>query len=173
MQTLAAVFGSPGARLTIETLNLADPRDGEVLVSLRAAGVCHSDYHVMSGQAGHELPVVLGHEGAGVVVATGEGVTRTNVGDHVVLSWIPYCNSCFYCENTQTHLCKTFVKPLWAGTMLDDTCRLSREDGSPVFHLSMLGCWADYAVVPQECCMPLREDVPFEVAALLGCSVVP
>ncbi|WP_170424177.1 zinc-binding dehydrogenase [Ruegeria arenilitoris] len=170
MKSRAAVMYGKAEPLVVETLDLAPPRKGEVLVRMGAAGVCHSDYHVISGQADHELPVVLGHEGAGQVVRLGEGVRDLSVGDHVVLSWIPYCGDCFFCRHEQTHLCKTYEAPLWDGTMMDGTCRLSNSDG-PVRHLSMLACWADHVVVPQESCVRIDKSVPFEVAALLGCAV--
>ncbi|MBO9446935.1 Zn-dependent alcohol dehydrogenase [Ruegeria sp. R14_0] len=170
MKSRAAVMYSKAEPLVVETLDLAPPRKGEVLVRMGAAGVCHSDYHVISGQAQHELPVVLGHEGAGQVVRLGEEVTDLAVGDHVVLSWIPYCGDCFFCRHEQTHLCKAYETPLWDGTMMDGTCRLSNSDG-PVRHLSMLACWADHVVVPQESCVRIDKSVPFEVAALLGCAV--
>ena len=170
MKAQAAVMYATNAPLKVETLDLAPPRAGEVLIRMGAAGVCHSDYHVMSGQAGHDLPVVLGHEGAGEVIAVGEGVSNLAPGDHVVLSWIPYCGDCFFCAHDQTHLCQSYKTPLWAGTMMDGTCRLTNADG-PVRHLSMLACWSDTVVVPQECCIPIDKSVPFEVAALLGCAV--
>ena len=141
------------------------------MVEIRAAGVCHSDYHVMSGQAAHPLlPVVLGHEGAGVVTALGEGVERLKVGDHVVLNWIPACGQCFYCGKEESQLCKTYVGPLWDGTMPDGSCRLSKE-GKPFRHLGMLACWAERTVVPQESCVVIDKGLPFEIAALLGCAV--
>ncbi len=170
MQIQAAVLDKPGSDLIVETLELDSPKQGEVLVRLGAAGVCHSDYHVMSGRAGHDLPVVLGHEGAGMVVSVGEDVDRVVPGDHVVLSWIPFCGECFYCRHDKTYLCKAYLESLWAGTMPDGSCRLSR-DGNDVRHLSMLACWADHAVVPQQSCIVMRKDIPFEVAALLGCAV--
>ena len=158
------------APLTIETLELAEPGPREVCIKIGASGVCHSDYHVITGQAPHERPVVLGHEGVGVVISTGEGVTGVEVGDHMVLSWIPYCGTCFHCEHGQTHLCRTYIDPLQAGTMLDGTCRLSK-DGHPYRHLSMLATWAEHAVVPQKSCVKIEKAVPFEVAALIGCAV--
>lgn len=170
MEVRAAVLHDVGRELEIETLDLAPPQAGEVVIEVRAAGICHSDYHVMSGQSAHPLPVVLGHEGAGVVAAVGADVTKVAVGDHVVLNWIPACGSCFWCRKGQTHLCKTYAGPLWDGTLLDGTCRLSR-DGKPYRHLGMLACWAERAVVPQESCVKIGKQVPFEVAALLGCAV--
>ena len=170
MEVRAAALHAANAALQVETLDLAPPAVGEVLVAIGASGVCHSDYHVISGQAGHDLPVVLGHEGAGVVTAVGDQVTRVAPGDHVVLSWIPFCGECHFCRNDQTHLCRTYIGPLWAGTMLDGTNRLSK-DGRPYRQLSMLATWADHAVVPEQACIPISPSVPFEVAALLGCAV--
>ncbi|WP_170328500.1 zinc-binding dehydrogenase [Ruegeria arenilitoris] len=170
MKVQAAVMYGVGEPLRVEELELAEPKAGEVRLRMGAAGVCHSDYHVMSGQSGHELPVVLGHEGAGTITAVGAGVEDIAVGDHVVLSWIPYCGKCFFCEHAQTHLCQAYKAPLWDGTMMDGTCRFSNAHG-PVRHLSMLGCWADNVVVPQESCVPIDKAVPFEIAALLGCAV--
>jgi len=170
MKVQAAVMYGVGDALEVETLELAKPQAGEVCLRMGAAGVCHSDYHVMSGQAGHDLPVVLGHEGAGVVTAIGQDVQDLAVGDHVVLSWIPYCGTCFFCDHAQTHLCQTYKTPLWDGTMMDGTSRFSNAEG-PVRHLSMLACWADTVVVPQESCIRMDKSVPFEIAALLGCAV--
>ncbi|SLN13331.1 NDMA-dependent alcohol dehydrogenase [Roseovarius albus] len=171
MKAQAAVMYSVNAPLKVEALDLSPPGRGEVLIRMGAAGVCHSDYHVISGQAGHDLPVVLGHEGAGEIVALGEGVTDFALGDHVVLSWIPYCDACFFCDHNQTHLCQTYKGPLWDGTMMDGTCRFFSNAGGPVRHLSMLACWADHVVVPQESCVRMDKAVPFEIAALLGCAV--
>ena len=170
MKVGAAVLYEVGKPLTVERLDLAPPDAGEVLVRMGASGVCHSDYHVMSGQAGHDLPVVLGHEGAGEIVSVGDGVSSLAPGDHVVLSWIPFCGDCFYCNRDQTHLCKAFIGPLWEGTMADGTTRLSR-DGHAYRHLSMLATWADHAVVPEPSCIRISKSVPFEVGALLGCAV--
>ena len=170
MKARAAVMYGVGQPLRVEELELAEPGPGEVSLRMGAAGVCHSDYHVMSGQAGHELPVVLGHEGAGTVTALGDGVEGLEIGDHVVLSWIPYCGKCFFCKNEQTHLCQAYKTPLWDGTMLDGTCRFSNAQ-KPVRHLSMLACWADTVVVPQISCVKIDKAVPFEIAALLGCAV--
>ena len=170
MDVKAAVLHEVGRDLVVENLDLEPPQAGEVLVEVRAAGVCHSDYHVMTGQSAHPLPVVLGHEGAGIVTAVGPDVTKVAVGDHVVLNWIPACGDCFWCRKEQSHLCKTYVGPLWDGTLLDGTCRLSRN-GQAYRHLGMLACWAEHAVVPQESCVRIGKQVPFEVAALLGCAV--
>lgn len=170
MKIQAAVFYQPNVPFKIETLNLEAPKAGEVLVKIAAAGVCHSDWHLMTGATRHALPVVPGHEGGGVVKAVGPGVTRLKPGDHVVLNWAPNCGTCFYCLNNRPSLCETYVESIWAGTMMDGTTRLSKN-GEPVYHFSATACFADYTVVPQECCVPLDKDIPLTIAALIGCAV--
>ena len=170
MKIKAAVFYEPNIPFQIETLDLAKPQTGEVLVKIAAAGICHSDWHLMTGATKHAVPVVPGHEGAGVVEAVGAGVTHVKPGDHVTLNWAPNCGHCFYCLNDRPSLCETYLGPLWAGTMLDGTSRLSKS-GRPVYHFSALACFAEYAVVPAQCCVPLSKDVPLTIAALIGCAV--
>lgn len=170
MKIRAAVFYEVGKPFQVETLELAEPRAGEVLVKIAAAGVCHSDWHLMTGATRHPTPVVPGHEGAGVVETVGAGVSRVRPGDHVALNWAPSCGECFYCLRGRPSLCQTFVGPIWAGTMLDGTTRLTL-DGRPVYHFSALACFAEYVVVPDVCCVPLSKQVPLSVAALIGCAV--
>jgi len=170
MKIQAAVFYEPGVPFAVETLDLAPPREGEVLVRVAAAGVCHSDWHLMTGATRHTVPVVPGHEGAGVVVAVGPGVSRVQVGQNVALNWAPSCGACFYCLHDRPSLCGTYVGPIWAGTMMDGTTRLSK-DGAPVYHFSALACFADHTVAPEECCVPIDPAVPLTVAALIGCAV--
>lgn len=171
MQIHAAVLEQPNTPFQIETLTLDDPRDGEVLVRIVASGVCHSDYHLVTGDTKHPLPVVCGHEGAGVVESVGPNVTRVQVGDHVTLSWTPDCGECFYCERGQPNLCETYTEPIWNGVMLDGTTRLHRANGDPVYAYCGLATFAEYAVVPQQSCVPIRQDVSLEAAALVGCAV--
>ncbi|HSG18719.1 MAG TPA: Zn-dependent alcohol dehydrogenase [Anaerolineae bacterium] len=170
MKTRAAVLYEPHQPFKIESVELAPPADGEVLVKMAAAGVCHSDYHLVTGGTKHPMPVVAGHEGAGLVEAVGDGVIGIKVGDPVALNWAPNCGECFYCLRDRPNLCTTYVGPLWAGTMMDGTTRLS-IGGQPVYHFSAVACFADYTVVPQECCVSLRNDLPLDVAALIGCAV--
>ena len=170
MKTRAAVLYETNRPFEIEALDLEPPRAGEVLVKVAAAGICRSDWHLVTGATQHPLPVVPGHEGAGIVEAVGEGVTRVGPGDHVVLNWAPNCGSCFYCLHNRPSLCATYVEPIWAGTMMDGTPRLSKN-GQPVYHYCALACFAEYTVVPQESCVSLREAVPFPVGALIGCAV--
>lgn len=167
----AAVFHEARRPFAIEELHLAEPGDGEVLVRVKAAGICHSDWHLMTGATSHPVPVVPGHEGAGVIEALGSGVDGLAVGDHVALNWAPSCGSCFYCDRGRPSLCGTYVESIWAGTMLDGTTRLSRADGTPVFHFSALACFAEACVVPQQCCVRLPDSVPFPIAAVIGCAV--
>ena len=170
MKTRAAVLPAPRHPFQIEELDLAPPKAGEVRVKIAAAGVCHSDWHLVTGATTHALPVVPGHEGAGIVDAIGPGVTRLGVGDHVALNWAPACGHCFYCLHDKPNLCETYTDPTWAGTLMDGTTRFSR-DGAPVYQFSALGCFAEYCVVPVECCVVLPKTVPLTVAALIGCAV--
>ena len=171
MEIQAAVLYGVNEKLRVETLDLAPPQTGEVLVKMGAAGVCHSDYHVITGDASQVLPCVLGHEGAGEVVEVGAGVTKVKVGDHVILNWLPHCGTCFYCQNSQTNLCTAYHGPIWAGTMMDGTVRLTNQAGEPVRHLSSIATWANYSVVPEAFCVIIKDEVPFDVASLIGCGV--
>src|SRR5262245_61599085 len=108
MKIRAAVFEEPHRPFSIEVLDLEPPRAGEVLVQVAAAGVCHSDWHLMTGATQHPVPVVPGHEGAGVVTEVGPGVASVKPGDHVILSWAPNCGSCFYCLHERPNLCAAF-----------------------------------------------------------------
>ena len=168
--TEAAVLYETNSDLVVESLNLAVPGPTEVFVQMGAAGICHSDVHVISGQAKQIMPCVLGHEGAGRVTSVGEEVSRVIVGDHVVLSWLPYCKSCYHCVRGKTHLCKTFQTQVGNGTLMDGTCRFNNSSG-PVRQLGSLGCWSESVVVPEECCVSVDKSIPFEIAALLGCAV--
>jgi NDMA-dependent alcohol dehydrogenase len=166
----AAVLYEPQSRFVIEELTLDGPKAGEVLVRIAASGVCHSDYHLVSGATKHPMPVVPGHEGAGVVEAVGAGVNRVQIGNHVTLNWAPDCGHCFYCLRGKPNLCETFIEPIWGGTMLDGTPRLHRN-GQHIYHFCGLASFGEFAVVPQESCVPIRRDVPLKVAALVGCAV--
>jgi S-(hydroxymethyl)glutathione dehydrogenase / alcohol dehydrogenase len=171
MQIRAAVLDAPGEKFRCETVELQEPRAGEVLVKVEAVGICHSDWHLVTGDTKHPFPLVAGHEGAGTVAALGPE-TRSGLGpgDLVALNWAPSCGDCFYCLSGRPALCDTYVKPIWAGTMLDGTTRLSR-DGVPVFHYSALACFADYCVVPEQCCVKIPDAFNPEIAAVIGCAV--
>src|SRR5262249_46686171 len=113
MKITAAILPEPQQSFVIDELALEEPRAGEVLVHIAASGVCHSDYHLVSGATKHPMPVVAGHEGAGIVEAVGAGVSSIKVGDHVVLNWAPDCGHCFYCQHAKPNLCEAFIGPIW------------------------------------------------------------
>ena len=170
MQIRAVTLNTVGEPVQVETLELAQPLSGEVLVAMGAAGICHSDQHAISGHHGAEIPCVLGHEGAGEVVAIGPAVERVRVGDRVALNWIPSCGNCFYCSRNQKHLCSEGLQRIWSGYLQDGTSRISR-DGQPIMHYCGISTWADHMVVSEASCQRIPDAVPFEVAALIGCGV--
>ena len=150
-------------------LDLAPPGPGEALVRLHASGVCHSDLNAIDGTAATRCPAVLGHEGAGVVEQVGDGVALAP-GTRVVLSWLPACGRCEECTRGLEHLCSAAWEGMASGGLLDGRPRLSRA-GEPVHHYSFLSTFAERAVVPAPCCIPIPDGVPFDVAALAGCAV--
>ena len=167
----AAVLREVNAPLSVEEVELAEPGPGEVAVRLAASGICHSDWNVITGSTPNPMPVVLGHEGAGVVEAVGEGVTEVAPGDHVVLSWLPSCGRCFYCTRGRGVLCDAAMADMFEGTLPGGSVALS-QNGAPLYHYSFLSTFAERCVVPESCCVKIREDVPLEVAALVGCAVM-
>jgi S-(hydroxymethyl)glutathione dehydrogenase/alcohol dehydrogenase len=165
-----AVLERTGGLLQVCELELAPPGPEEVLVRVHASGVCHSDWNAVDGTATTRCPAVLGHEGAGVVEAVGERVRRVSIGDRVALSWAPWCGECEECLRDLPQLCSTVWPAMGTGGLMDGTPRLSR-DGEPVYHYSFLSTFAEACVVPERSCVPIGEDVPFDVAALVGCAV--
>lgn len=170
MKIRAAVLERTGGTLEVQELELAPPGPGEVLVHLKASGVCHSDFNAIDGTAETRCPAVLGHEGGGVVEAVGTGVRRVAVGDHVALSWAPSCGECAECLRNLPQLCSTAWPAMGTGGLMDGTTRLSR-DGEPVYHYSFLSTFAEACVVPERSCVPIPREVPFEIAGLVGCAV--
>ena len=169
MKTTAAVIHEAGKALEIEELDLEGPQEGEVLVRFTHAGLCHSDLHVMNGEIAGWLPMVLGHEGAGVVEEVGPGVTRVAPGDHVVCSFIPACGKCRYCSTARQNLCDE-GKNASTGEFPDGTFRF-HQNGEDFGGLCVLGTFSQYAVVSEYSVIGIPEDLPFEVAALVGCGV--
>ena len=157
--------------LAVEDVELEAPGAGEVLVRLEASGICHSDWNVVSGATPNPMPVVLGHEGAGVVEAVGEGITQVTVGDHVVLSWLPECGKCRFCAEGRPVLCENAFEAMFDGTLPGGALRLS-QNGDPLYHYSYLSTFAERCVVPEGCCVRIDPDVPFDVAALVGCGIM-
>lgn len=171
MKITAAVFEGAGQRLDVTELELDPPREGEVRVKMMASGLCRSDYHVINGDWTLTPPMVLGHEGAGIVDEVGPGVTSVRVGDHVVLSWTPYCGHCFYCLTGHPALCLNERETGAKDLMEDGTNRLHRGDGREVTAYSACGTFATYTVVSETAAVPIDKAVPFEIAAVIGCAV--
>jgi S-(hydroxymethyl)glutathione dehydrogenase/alcohol dehydrogenase len=165
----AAVIERAGTRSTIEALALDAPRSGEVLVRMTASGVCHSDLHVRDGDWERPGPIVLGHEGAGVVEAVGPGGDASLVGRAVALSWYAPCLRCRECQRGRQWLCSG--SPSLRHVQADGTTRLARADGTPVLTYLSIGTMATAQVVPATAAIPMPDGVPPEVAALIGCGV--
>ena len=175
----AAVLHGTGRRLAIEEATLPGPAPHEVLVRNHASGLCHTDLEVIEGSLAYPMPIVLGHEGAGVVEAVGEGVSAVKAGDHVVCSWNPHCGHCFYCERDQPILCEPFTFNQPRGHLLDGKSRLTCEAGkghfstvSKVHHFSVVSSHAQYAVVPESGAIAVPKEIPFDRACLIGCGVM-
>jgi S-(hydroxymethyl)glutathione dehydrogenase/alcohol dehydrogenase len=166
----AAVLAEDAERFEIRELQLDRPGPHEVLVRLVASGVCHSDLHVMEGTLPVPLPAVLGHEGAGIVEAVGEGVTRVQVGDHVVLSWVPSCGHCYYCGIGRPDMCDEAFSIQLQGSLPGGGMRL-HDHGREVYHFLGTSCFAERTVVAEQAAIPIRRDVPLDRAALVGCAV--
>ncbi|HVC31986.1 MAG TPA: Zn-dependent alcohol dehydrogenase [Chloroflexota bacterium] len=164
----AAVLYEQKKPLGVEDVEISDPREGEVLVRMAASGVCHSCLHAADGSwANVKVPMVLGDEGAGVVEKVGPGVKTLSVGDHVILSWAPTCGRCRYCVSGRPVLCER--RPP-AGCMYDGTTRMTLR-GQPVYHYGTVATFGSMTVVPENCAIPIRKDLPLDRAALIGCSV--
>ena len=169
MKSRAAVAFEAGKPLQIVEIDVAPPRAGEVLIKISHTGVCHTDAFTLSGDDPEGLfPVIFGHEGAGVVDAVGEDVTRVAVGDHVVCSFIPACGMCRYCSTGQQNLCNA-GKNAGTGMFPDGTFRFHLGD-EDLGGLCVLGTFSQYAVVHEWSCIRIPKDIPFDVAALVGCG---
>jgi Zn-dependent alcohol dehydrogenase len=169
MRVTAAVLHDVNKPYSVETVELDEPRRGEVLVKVGAAGVCRSDLHFQKGEATIALPAVLGHEGAGTVARVGEGVTMVAPGDRVILSFVPSCGHCHSCESGQPHLCDEHART--TGRLYDGTSRLHTLAGQDLTHMGKVACFAEYAVVPEKGCVPAPAALDFPQLALIGCSV--
>ena len=167
----AAVARGLNEPLSIEEIDLEAPRAGEVKVKMGASGVCHSDLSVVNGTLFGVYPIVLGHEGAGVIEEVGEGVTDLAPGDHVVISWVPQCGECFFCKKGQGYLCEAGAMAMATGGLLDGTTRFSK-DGAPLMQMACSGTFSDTAVIPAIGAVKIPDDIPLEIAALIGCGVL-
>jgi S-(hydroxymethyl)glutathione dehydrogenase/alcohol dehydrogenase len=169
MNAKAAVLYATKKPVVVEDVELMEPAAHEVLVKWAANGVCHSDLHVITGDYPHPLPVVLGHEAAGVVQRVGPGVESVKPGDHVCSSYIPSCGTCWYCIGGQPTMCALRDKPRWF--MLDGTTRL-KKNGQDLHHFLQVAGYATHAVLPEVSVIPIRKDAPLDVVCLVSCGVL-
>ncbi|MEM8658940.1 MAG: S-(hydroxymethyl)glutathione dehydrogenase/class III alcohol dehydrogenase [Pseudomonadota bacterium] len=172
MRTRAAIATKAGAPLEITEVELDGPREGEVLVEVKATGICHTDEFTRSGADPEGIfPAILGHEGAGVVVDVGPGVSSLKKGDHVIPLYTPECRECDYCLNPKTNLCQKIRTTQGAGLMPDGSSRFKTLDGDPIFHYMGCSTFANHTVVPEIALAKVREDAPFEKICYIGCGV--
>ena len=167
----AAVCVGLNEPLEIQDLELDSPHAGEIRVRMGASGVCHSDLSIQNGTLMGALPMVLGHEGAGVIEELGDGVTGLEVGDHIVVSWVPQCGKCFFCLKGQGFLCEAGQTAMMTGGLLDGTTRFSRG-GQPITQMACSGTFSEQAVIPAIGAVKIPNDVPLEIGALIGCGVL-
>ncbi len=171
MKTRAAVAWKAGAPLSIETVDLEGPKAGEVLVEIKATGICHTDQFTLSGADPEGLfPAILGHEGAGVVVEVGPGVTTLRRDDHVIPLYTPECRQCKFCLSRKTNLCQQIRSTQGRGLMPDATSRFSM-DGRPILHYMGTSTFSNYIVVPEIALAKIRPDAPFDKVCYIGCGV--
>jgi S-(hydroxymethyl)glutathione dehydrogenase/alcohol dehydrogenase len=171
MDIKAAIAWEAGKPLSIETVQLEGPRAGEVLVEIKATGVCHTDAYTLSGADPEGLfPSILGHEGAGIVVEVGEGVTSLKLGDHVIPLYVPECRQCDYCLSFKTNLCQAIRLTQGRGMMPDGTSRFSYQ-GKKLHHYMGTSTFASHTVVPEIALAKIRKDAPFEKVCYIGCGV--
>ena len=171
MKTKAAVAFGSGKKLSIETVDLEGPREGEVLVEIKATGICHTDQYTLSGADPEGLfPAILGHEGAGIVVEVGPGVKSLKKDDHVIPLYTPECRQCKFCLSRKTNLCQAIRATQGKGLMPDATSRFSL-DGKPLFHYMGTSTFSNFVVVPEIALAKIREDAPFDKVCYIGCGV--
>lgn len=171
MKTRAAVAFAAGKPLEIHDVDLQGPQDGEVLVELKATGVCHTDSFTLSGDDPEgEFPVILGHEGAGIVVDAGKGVTSLKKGDHVIPLYTPECRTCNFCLNPKTNLCQSIRSTQGRGLMPDGTSRFSL-DGKPLLHYMGCSTFSNFTVLPEIALAKIDPEAPFDKVCYIGCGV--
>ena len=171
VESRAAIAREAGQPLSIETIQVDGPREGEVMVEIKATGVCHTDAFTLSGADPEGLfPSVLGHEGAGIVVDTGPGVTSVSTGDHVIPLYTPECRQCEYCTSGKTNLCQAVRGTQGQGLMPDETSRFS-IGGDPLFHYMGTSTFSNFTVLPEIAVAKIRKDAPFDKVCYIGCGV--
>jgi S-(hydroxymethyl)glutathione dehydrogenase / alcohol dehydrogenase len=168
----AAVLHQARTPLVIESVSVRDPSPLDVVVGVRAAGLCHTDLEVIQGSLRYPLPIILGHEASGVVEQVGAEVDTVKVGDHVILSWNPHCGHCFQCDRGQPILCDTYLKEGPKGLHFDGHSKASLSSGAELMHLMFLGTFAEVCVVPAQQAIVVSKEIPFDRACLIGCGVM-
>ena len=171
MKIKAAVLREIGKPVSVEEIELAPPKEKEVLVKTAFTGFCHSDYTFIVGGLRFPLPLVLGHEAAGIVAEVGPGVTSVKKGDHVVAAWMCPCGQCPECRNGQGHLCRTSLEIHGTGNLMDMTSRFKDSKGNRLNHQTFVSGFAEYMVIPEMGAIKVRDDMPLEQACFLGCCV--
>lgn len=172
MRTRSAVLRGPGESWKIEGVDMDPPRQGEVLVAMRATGMCHSDEHVVSGDLPvPHYPFIGGHEGAGEVVEVGAGVTSVAVGDHVAFSFVPACGRCRWCASGQSYICDEGAKLFNVGMMSDDRIAHHTTDGEPVARFSQLGAFSEHQLLSEHSVVKVDPDIPWHAVALVSCGI--
>jgi S-(hydroxymethyl)glutathione dehydrogenase/alcohol dehydrogenase len=170
MKARGAVIHAIGEKWSVEDLDLEDPRPGEVLVRVMATGLCHSDEHLRTGDLNQPLPLVGGHEGAGIVEAVGPGVRRVKVGDHIATYYLPACGVCRWCASGMQYICDN-GKDMFEGMMLDGTARFHLSDGKGIGAMQRLGTFSNWLVAPEMECQKIDDDIPFEHACFMSCCL--
>jgi S-(hydroxymethyl)glutathione dehydrogenase/alcohol dehydrogenase len=168
----AAVLHQSGTPLAIERVSAKPPGPADVVVKIRAAGLCHTDLEVISGSLRYPLPMILGHEAAGIVEEIGSAVDNVRTGDHVILSWNPHCGHCFYCDRDAPILCETYLGEGPKGVHFDGQTKASLPKGENLTHLMFLGAFAEYCVLPAQQAIVVSKDIPFDRGCLIGCGVM-
>lgn len=168
----AAVLHAPKTPLAIETIRAGALKPGDVLVRIKAAGLCHTDLEVIEGALRYPMPIVLGHEAAGVVEQVGPETKGVAVGEHVILSWNPHCGHCFYCDRDLPILCETYLAQGPQAVAFDGERRVSLAAGGDLGQLMFLGAFAEYCIVPAQQAIVVPQELPFDRACLIGCGVM-
>src|SRR5882672_4212308 len=172
LQYRAAVLHAAQTPLSIETVTAAALRPTDVLVRIRAAGLCHTDLEVIDGSLRYPMPIVLGHEAAGVIEDVGPAVAKVRKGDHVILSWNPHCGHCFYCDRGLPILCEDYLAKGPLAVQLDGKSKARLADGRELKHLMFLGAFGEYCIVQEQQAVPVSKDIPFDRACLIGCGIM-
>src|SRR5438067_10598029 len=172
LQYRAAVLHAAQTPMSVETITAAVLKPNDVLVRVRAAGLCHTDLEVIEGSLRYPLPMVLGHEAAGVVEQVGGAARGVKIGDHVVLSWNPHCGHCFYCDRDAPILCEQYLGEGPKGVSFEGGTRTALADGRSLQQLMFLGTFGEYCIVTEQQAIPVPREIPFDRACLIGCGVM-